>query len=136
MEVPRFWRTQRTRYCLIGVVCEACGAKAFPPRGACPRCKASSLREHSFSGRGSVYSYSMVYQAPEGFGGLVPYAAALVKLEEGPLVATQLTDVDADALNVGMPVEMVTRRLSEDGPDGIVVYGYKFRPCVPRGPVA
>ncbi|MBN1608161.1 MAG: hypothetical protein JW940_16125, partial [Polyangiaceae bacterium] len=39
---------------------------------------------------------------------------------------------DPDQVEVGMAVEMVTRRVREDGPDGVVVYGYKFRPPVPR----
>ena len=53
---------------------------------------------------------------------------ALVKLEEGPLVTAQLTDVDNDIVEIGMLVEMVTRKLREDGNRGMLVYGYKFRP--------
>jgi uncharacterized OB-fold protein len=53
---------------------------------------------------------------------------ALVRLEEGPLVTAQLTDVEAADVHVGLPVEMVTRRLQEKGPEGLIVYGYKFRP--------
>ncbi len=53
---------------------------------------------------------------------------ALVQLDEGPLVTAQLTDVDIDDIQIGMPVEMVTRRLREYGEDGLIIYGYKFRP--------
>jgi uncharacterized OB-fold protein len=70
----------------------------------------------------------MLYQAPAGFTEYAPYPVALVRLDEGPLVACQLTDIQPDALRIGMDVEMVTRKLSEDGHDGIVLYGYKFRP--------
>jgi len=83
-----------------------------------------------FSGRGEVYSYSTVYNAPRGFEEFVPYTVALVRLEEGPLVTAQLTDVDADELRIGMPVEMVTRRVQSGGDEGVIVYGYKFRPVV------
>jgi uncharacterized OB-fold protein len=55
---------------------------------------------------------------------------ALVKLEEGPMVAAQLTDVDNSKVEIGMPVEMVTRKLREDGKRGMIVYGYKFRPTL------
>jgi len=72
-----------------------------------------------------------VYHAPEGYEEFVPYTVALVKLEEGPLVAAQLTDVDAEEVRIGMPVEMVTRKLREYGEDGLIVYGYKFRPRMP-----
>lgn len=82
----------------------------------------------SFSGRGEVYSFTVVYEAPSGFEQLVPYAIALVRLKEGPMVTAQLTDVDLDTIYIGMPVEMVTRLLSEDGDRGLRHYGYKFRP--------
>jgi uncharacterized OB-fold protein len=60
----------------------------------------------------------------------VPYTVALVKLEEGPMITAQLTDVDNSKVSIGMPVEMVTRRLRSDGERGMLVYGYKFRPAV------
>ena len=65
-----------------------------------------------------------------GFAEFAPYVVALVKLDEGPMVAAQLTDVGEGEVSIGMPVEMITRRLREDGPKGIVVYGYKFRPRI------
>ena len=58
-----------------------------------------------------------------------PYTVALVKLEEGPLVTAQLTDLGSQPVEIGMPVEMVTRRLRQDGDErGMLIYGYKFRP--------
>jgi uncharacterized OB-fold protein len=77
-----------------------------------------------------VYSYSTVFAGPNGFAEFAPYVVALVKLDEGPMVAAQLTDVGEGEVSIGMPVEMITRRLREDGPKGIVVYGYKFRPRI------
>jgi uncharacterized OB-fold protein len=74
-----------------------------------------------------VYSYSVVHQAPEGHEEYAPYAVALVRLEEGPLVTAQLTDVDHEELNIGMQVEMVTRKLREEDEGGLIIYGYKFR---------
>jgi uncharacterized OB-fold protein len=68
-----------------------------------------------------------VYQAPAGYEEFVPYTVALVQLDEGPIITAQLTDVDQDEVEIGMEVEMVTRRLREDGDDGLLVYGYKFR---------
>jgi len=70
----------------------------------------------------------VVRQAPEGYEEFVPYTVALVRLEEGPLVTAQLTDVDHKEVKIGMEVEMVTRKLREEGEDGLIIYGYKFRP--------
>jgi uncharacterized OB-fold protein len=54
---------------------------------------------------------------------------ALIKLEEGPVVTAQLTDLGDQPVQIGMPVEMVTRKLRSDGDErGLLVYGYKFRP--------
>ena len=56
---------------------------------------------------------------------------ALVKLNEGPMITAQLTDLGNQPVEIGMPVEMVTRRLRSDGDErGIIVYGYKFRPLL------
>ena len=84
---------------------------------------------HKFSGRGIVYSYTMVQEVPAGFEDQAPYIMALVKLDEGPLVTAQLTDVDG-AVAIGDSVEMVTRKLTTDGTRGMIVYGYKFRPVM------
>ena len=48
----------------------------------------------------------------------------------GPLVTAQLTDVNSDDVEIGLRVEMVTRKLREDGPEGQIIYGYKFRPVL------
>ena len=130
MDLPRYHRLTSAYYRLEGQRCTACGAVQFPPRGACGACRSTELEPYRFSGRGTVFSFAEVAQAPKGFSG--PYLVALVELEEGIRVTAQLTDVDADEVGIGMPVEMVTRRLQEKGPHGYLVYGYKFRPVLER----
>lgn len=128
MQVARHWRNRNQRYGLVGEVCEKCNSKIFPPRDICPDCEAPAKTPFTFSGLGEVYSYSTVYNAPEGYEENLPYTVALVKLDEGPMVTAQLTDIDPGNISVGMPVEMVTRKVREEGERGIIVYGYKFRP--------
>jgi uncharacterized OB-fold protein len=130
MPIPQYWRLQNQRYRLTGEVCHTCGAKLFPPRDVCPECAKPAYEPFAFEGRGEVYSYSLLTQAPAGYEAYAPYPVALVKLQEGPLVTAQLTDVDPEDVRIGMPVEMVTRKLTEDGSDGLIVYGYKFRPVM------
>lgn len=130
MGLPTHWRLKNQRYNLTGEVCSKCGAKLFPPRDVCPECSRPAYEPFTFCGKGEVYSYSTIYQAPEGYQEYVPYTVALVRLEEGPLVTAQLTDVDAQEVEIGMPVEMITRKMREYGQDGVIVYGYKFRPSV------
>ena len=130
MQVARHWRTKSQRYGLVGEVCEKCGGKIFPPRDICPECEAPAKTPYTFSGLGEVYSYSTVYNAPDGYAENVPYTVALVKLDEGPVVTAQLADVEPEKVSVGMPVEMVTRKIREEGDHGVIVYGYKFRPAL------
>jgi uncharacterized protein len=130
MSIPRNWRTRQQRYSLRAEVCNECGNTIFPPRDVCPYCAEQKQSWTNLSGRGEVYSYTTMYSAPAAFEEYTPYTVALVKLAEGPLVTAQLTDVDTGDVSIGMPVEMVTRKLSQDGDEGQIVYGYKFRPLL------
>jgi hypothetical protein len=132
MSIPRNWRTRQQRYSLKAEVCLACGETIFPPRDVCPHCAEQKQAWTHLSGQGEVYSFSTMYSAPAGFEEYAPYTMALVKLAEGPMITAQLTDVDAGDVAIGMPVEMVTRKLTQDGDEGQIVYGYKFRPALQK----
>lgn len=82
-----------------------------------------------FSGKGAIYSWTKVFDrvTPE-FEYQIPYYIALIKLKEGPVITAQLTDFGEKEPEIGMEVEMVTRKLSQDGDKGLITYGYKFRP--------
>ncbi len=135
MEISRHWRLKRQRYALVGRVCPHCQARLFPPPAICPQCggrmNAETAAEYQFSGRGEVFSHTTLYDAPVGYEFNLPYTVALVKLEEGPVITAQLTDMADQKPEIGMPVEMVTRRLRSDGDErGMLIYGYKFRPAL------
>ncbi|OGO25066.1 MAG: transcriptional regulator [Chloroflexi bacterium RBG_16_51_16] len=131
MEIPRHWRLKKQRYALVGEVCPHCEKKIFPPRDICPNCGNEARDLFAFSGKGEVYSYTTIYEAPSGYDSTTPYTVALVKLDEGPIVTAQLTDQGEQPTEIGMPVEMVTRKMRDDGDErGMIVYGYKFRPVL------
>jgi hypothetical protein len=131
MEVPRHWRLTQQRYALVGEVCPHCDAKIFPPRDVCPNCGGEAKTQYAFSGKGKVYSYTVMRDAPAGYEENIPYTVAVVALDEGPMVTAQLTDLGEQPVEIGMPVEMVTRKIRQDGDErGMLVYGYKFRPLM------
>ena len=131
MDIPRHWRLRKQRYSLVGEICGHCDAKVFPPRDICPSCGEEAKTLYTFSGKGEVYSYTTVFDAPAGFEESAPYTVAMIKLDEGPLVTAQLTDLENKQVEIGMPVEMVTRKLrSATDERGLLVYGYKFRPVM------
>lgn len=129
MEIARHWRLKDQRYRLVGEVCHHCEHKIFPPRDICPNCGEETKKPFNFSGKGEVYSSTVIYEAPAGFEQFVPYQVALVKLDEGPMVTAQITDLDdpTKPVPIGTRVEHVTKKLSEDGEEGLITYGYKFR---------
>ena len=88
--------------------------------------------QYTFAGTGEIYSYTTLQETPEGFDEQAPYMLALVKLDEGPIITAQITDID-EPVAIGDKVEMVTRKLTTEGARGMIVYGYKFRKVLQRG---
>ena len=127
--IPLLWRRYPQRYRLEGNKCENCGTHYFPPRIVCPKCRRrGKLVSHTFSGKGTVESYTVVHVPPDEMAGQEPYVLALVRLEEGPVITSVLCDVSPERVRIGMPVKLAFRKISEQGPDGLVCYGYKFTP--------
>ncbi len=95
--------------------CDACGRYVWYPKPECPTCGGDGLTWTAVSGRGHLFSWSVVRQAflPQ-FAGLVPYVPALVALEEDPAVrvVTRMVDCEPDDLQIDMPVSVVFRELS------------------------
>lgn len=128
MDIPRYWRLRNQRYRLEGRVCKSCGAYSFPPRLVCKKCRSRDSQPYNLKGRGVLYSYTIIYQAPDRFDAHAPYAVGLIDLQEGVRITAQLTDIALDAIEIGMQLEMVVRQIYEDGVRGPIMYGYKFRP--------
>ncbi|MGC8816734.1 MAG: Zn-ribbon domain-containing OB-fold protein [Candidatus Hadarchaeum sp.] len=128
MAVPRFWREIPNRYNLIGTKCGNCNKVFFPPRFICPQCRRmGKLEPYKLSRRGRIISYGVVHVAQEGFEDQVPYVLAIVELEDGPRLTTQVVDCDPNEVKIGDEVEMVFRRIGSDNEDGVIYYGFKFR---------
>ncbi|MGQ9547376.1 MAG: Zn-ribbon domain-containing OB-fold protein [Roseiflexus sp.] len=130
MDLAKHWRLRHARYRLEGQRNRRTGEVRFPPAPPLPGETEDTWEPYILKGRGRVYSFSVVRQPPEGFEDQAPYLVALVRMDEGPMVTAQLTDCDPDQVRIDMPVEMVTRRLRDLGPTGLIVYGYKFRPIL------
>ncbi len=130
MELPRYHRLRATFYRMEATRCAACHALHFPPRTRCHLCGADKVEPVRLSGRGRVLSLTRVYQPARGFRDAAGSATALIELAEGVRVIAQLTDVDPEEVAPGLEVEMVVRRLRAEPEQGMIVYGYKFRPLL------
>jgi hypothetical protein len=100
--------------------------------GTAPNSVELQQERFKFSGQGEVFSYTIILDAPESFQEQAPYVLALIRLDEGPLITAQMTDLDDKPIAIGDRVEMVTRKLTTEGQRGMIVYGYKFRRVLPR----
>lgn len=129
MVPPRFWRECSSRYNLIGIKCTNCNKVFFPPRDICPECRRGSIEkreEVKLSGRGKILTYTVVHTPLKAFDLQVPYIMAIIELEEGPKVTTQIVNCKIDDVEIGKNVKAVFRKIREDGKSGIIHYGYKF----------
>jgi uncharacterized OB-fold protein len=89
------------------VRCQRCGYYLHPPTPICPRCHSKELAPEAVSGRGTLFTYTVNHQnwMP---GPPLPYVIAIVSIpeQEGLRLTTNLVDVDPDAIEIGMPVEV------------------------------
>lgn len=123
------WRLIQSRYNLLGTHCATCSETFFPPRTICPECRRKGeIREFQFSGKGEVYTFTIIRATPAGHEYQKPYVVAIIKLEEGPLVTAQVVDCDINEVEIGMPVEKCFRKIIADSDEGIIRYAYKFKP--------
>lgn len=92
--------------------CDACSAVVFPPRPFCPACGSRGVQWFTASGRGVLWSYVINQRPAPGFE--APYAIAVVKLQEGPTMMTNIVDCPQtpEALQLDMPVEVTFDRSS------------------------
>ena len=95
--------------------CNACGGFWFPPSQSCPHCLAADFAFVPASGRGKVFSFVTFHRVYHpAFEGEVPYVVALVELEEGAMMTSNIKTDDPYAVHVGMPVRMTYEPVSDD----------------------
>jgi uncharacterized OB-fold protein len=128
MAVARFWREIPNRYNLVGTKCGNCNKVMFPPRFICPYCRRTGkLDPYKLNPKGKVVTYTTIYAAANGFEDQTPYTLAVIEMEDGPRLTAQVTDCDPADVKIGDNVEMVFRRMGQDGEDGVIYYGFKAK---------
>ena len=86
--------------------CTHCDAHYFPPRPFCPDCLSDEVTWEALSGRATLHTYVINHRAAPGFE--APYAIAVVQLEEGPRLMSNIVDVEQtpEALVLDMALEV------------------------------
>jgi uncharacterized OB-fold protein len=114
-EAKPYWEGARDGKLMIPK-CRACGRAFMYPRVLCPFCASRDIAWIQASGRGRLYSFEIAHQIlNKAFKVKTPVVLAMVELEEGPRLLTNLVDVEPDPkkLRCDMPVEVVFAKLTD-----------------------
>jgi len=114
-ETAEFWAGARRQELRIQR-CRACGRAYFFPRPFCPHCSSRDVEWFTASGRGRLYSYVINHRPPPGFQDVAPYVIAIVELEEGPRMMSNVVGVEPvpERLPADLPLEVTWEQLSDE----------------------
>ncbi len=92
----------------------------FYPRPFCPTCLSRNIETFEASGKGKLHTYVIAHRGAPGFQDEVPYVIAVVELEEGPRMMSNIVDVEAtpENLPVDLPLEVTWEDLEREARDG------------------
>lgn len=102
--------------------CNECDTVLWFPRRHCPSCWTENVSTFDASGKGVIYSFTIIRKGAMAYKDSGPFVVAYVELAEGPRVMTNIVDCDVESVKVGMPVEVVFH----DTGQGNALY--RFRP--------
>ena len=114
-ETRHFWEGTRAGELRLQR-CDDCGKVYFPPRSFCPACGSRAVSILVASGRGTLHTYVISHVAMPDSGLEAPYSVAVVELEEGPRLLTNIVECEQtpEALQLDMPVEVVFEDVTEE----------------------
>jgi uncharacterized OB-fold protein/acyl dehydratase len=93
--------------------CAECGVLRHPPRPMCGQCQSTEWTSIASSGRGSVYSYVILHHPPiPGYG--FPIACALIDLEEGTRIISNVVGCELDEVHIGMKVALSIENVDDE----------------------
>ena len=112
-ETAAWWEGCRNHELLIQS-CTKCGHRQFYPRIICTECMSDKLEWTRSAGRGRVLTFTICrLPVSEAYAGDVPYVIALVQLEEGPTMMSNIVECNPESVTTGMPVEVIFEQRSE-----------------------
>jgi uncharacterized OB-fold protein len=109
-----FWQAA-AEHRLVVQRCTTCEHTRLPPSPLCPECRSAGSDWKQVSGRGEVYTYTLVHRAIAA-GQELPFVVAVIALADagGVRMISNLVDVDPERVEIGLPVELVWEDMSED----------------------
>lgn len=119
-----YWRAAANET-LVLPTCRQCARGFWHPRPRCPHCGSDRVEWVRSTGKGIVHTFTVVRQSPDPFfKSKIPYVVAMVELDEGPMIMSNIANCEVDAVKIGMRVSVTFERASDDiavplfAPDG------------------
>lgn len=123
IETQPFWDAVQQRKLLMPR-CITCGTVTFPPTVACPQCSGKDFAWTEMSGRGTVYSFTVYHRLYHpAFKEKLPYAVAVIALDEGPRIISNVVGIPAEDVRCDLPVAVTYEEVRD---------GYLIPKFVPR----
>ena len=122
----QFWRIRDRYYRLVGTKCKDCGHEAFPPVYVCRSCGSERQEDKEMPKSGKIITYTRLHEPLPGFESQAPFYLAVVELDNGARVLTQVVDSPDESIKTGARVRATVRRAMVGGESGQIIYGYKF----------
>ena len=112
-ETKPYWNAAERGQLLIQK-CNACSRYQFYPRGFCSHCWSLDIGWVKSSGKGTVWTYTVTFQnRSPGYSEEVPYVVALVELEEGVRMFSNIVECNYQQVSIGMAVQVVFRKATD-----------------------
>lgn len=127
MPSARYTREIPQRFRLEAAQCTGCGKVMFPPRLVCPDCGKRDFKPTRLNETGTVQTFTIIHVSPDQFATQTPYVIGIVDLGDGVRIMSQIVDCAPNEVTIGSKVQIVFRKIQEEGKHGLLCYGYKCR---------
>jgi uncharacterized OB-fold protein len=118
LETEEFWDGCADERLLLPR-CDDCGDTFWYPRLVCPFCGSQSVHYAESSGLGTVYSFTVIRRGHGPYREKAPYVLAMIQLDDGPIMMSNVVGVDPDNVAIDTPVQVIFERAGDDGEDAI-----------------
>jgi len=125
MSLASYRREIPQRYRLEALKNKVSGKTYFPPRHICPKSKSREFEKVVLPDEGKIVTFTIIRVPPSNFTDQAPYAVAIVELNNGTRITTQVVDCDLNQISIGKKVKIEFRKIRMDGNSGAIYYGYK-----------
>ncbi len=121
-EIPIRYRLEARKF--------ACGTVSLARRYICPDCSHSNCKDYeriTLKGTGKILTYTVIHIPADQFAKEAPFPVAVIETDEGARLTAQIVDCEPENVKIGAKVELVFRKIGEEGESGIINYAYKAK---------